>query len=119
MFWGDAGGSRFSIGAAGSPLVELGRFPDGMELLFGLLLPTASLVGPPNSPHLPPSLSLGCPPPVPLGPKSLLWFWFGGGNSLPPSRSLSRSRSLKAGPKSLLSEPKLGPSLPGPVNSRF
>lgn len=119
MLWGDAGGSRVSMGVTGSPLVELGGFPWGMELLFELLVPTTSLVWPPNSPHLAPSLSLGCPPPVPLGPKSLLWVWFGRGNSLPASRSLSRSLSLKAGPKSLLSGAKLGPSLPEAWKSRF
>lgn len=115
LFWGDAGGSRFSMGVTGSPPVELGGVPWGIELLFGLLLPTTSLVWPPNSPHLPPSLSLGWPPPAPLGPKSLVWFWFGRGNSLPPSRSLSLSLSLKAGTKSLFSGPILvGPSLPEP-----
>lgn len=44
LFWGDAGGSRFSMGVTGSPLAELGGFPWEMELLFGLLLPTTSLV---------------------------------------------------------------------------
>lgn len=71
LFWGDAGGSRLSMGVTGRPLVELGGFPCGMELLLGLLLHTISLVWLPNSPHLLPSLSLGCPPVAPVGPKSL------------------------------------------------
>lgn len=44
LLWGDAGGSRVSMGVTGSPLFELGGFPWGMELLFVLPLPRTSLL---------------------------------------------------------------------------